>query len=146
MSRTAPLPPVLFHGTSTRWLGQILREGLMPCHITGRVPMLCLTDEHRVADHHAQHMAEDEEADPIIFRLPITRFDPSAFTLEDKFVELGPSAGRGVYAYEIMGEERWRNAGWSWSAMLRIGGAVGYTKPLPVTPADLLHVRRGIEA
>lgn len=135
----APLPAVLYHGTSTKWLDQILRDGLEPCHMTGAVLMGCYTDDRDVAIHHAVEMAEFEEADPVLFRLPASRFDVARFTLDDKFVELHPSAGRGTYALAVVGEDAWENAPWTWRAMLRIAGSVGYTGTIPVARCDIVQ-------
>lgn len=133
-----PLPAFLFHGTSTKWLEQILRDGLEPCHMTGAVLMGCYTDDRDIAIHHAVEMAEFEEAEPVLFRIPTSRFDPAGFTLDDKFVELHPSAGRGTFALSIVGADAWENAPWTWFAMLRIAGSVGYTRTVPVSGADLV--------
>lgn len=134
------LPSVLYHGTSTKWLGQILRQGLQPCSMTGAVLMTCLGDDRGLAEYHALHQAECEDADPVVFAIPIERLDVSMFTLEDKFVELGPSNGRGVAAYHAMERAEpgsWETRDWTWREMLAVAGAVGYTGAIPVTEADL---------
>ena len=133
-----PLPDFLYHGTSTRYLKQILRKGLAPCHMTGAVLMCCYADDPVIAWHHAECMAEAEDADPVLFRIPIARFDTGKFTLDDKFVELGPSAGRGVAAYVAAGEAEWENAPWTWRSMLHAAGAVGYVDTVPVSRDDLV--------
>jgi hypothetical protein len=133
-----PLPPVLYHGTSTKWLDQILRDGLKPCHLTGAVEMGCYADDRDIAIHHAVEMADFEEADPVLFRLPTSRFDVAGFTVDDKFIELRPSAGRGKFVLAMVGEEAWENAPWTWLAMLRLAGSVGYTGTVPVSRADLV--------
>jgi hypothetical protein len=132
-----PLPETLFHGTSTKYLDQIMTQGLRPCHMTGRVLMTCLTDELVTARHHAFHMADWEQADEVIFRIPTARLDPGLFTLEDKFVNPGPSAGRGVAVKRTM-LDSWQDVPWTWLAMLRIAGAVGYTGVIPVGRDDLM--------
>lgn len=134
------LPPILFHGTSTKYLRKKLSEGLLPSHMTGAVLMTCLTDEREAAEYHAHCMAEFESAQPIVFAIPSERLDVAAFTLEDKFVELGPSAGRGLFAAELMGFPRWHEAPWTWRAMLSIAGAVGYTGTIAVSRRDILAV------
>ncbi len=134
-----PLPAVLYHGTSTKWLDQILRDGLEPCHMTGEVLMGCYTDDREIAIHHAVEMADFEEADPVLFRLETSRFDASLFTLDDKFVELHPSAGRGSYALSVVGADAWEAAPWTWLAMLRIAGSIGYTGTIAVAPADIVR-------
>nr|WP_042673696.1 hypothetical protein [Methylobacterium sp. B34] len=134
-----PRPAVLFHGTSTKWLDQILHNGLEPCHMTVTVLMGCYTDDRGIAIHHAVEMAEFEEAGPVLFRLPISCFDVVRFTLDDKFVELHPSAGRGVHAAATIGEEASENAPWTWLAMLRIAGSVGYTGTIPVGRCDIVQ-------
>lgn len=136
--REGPLPAFLYHGTSTRYLEQILRDGLAPCHMTGAVLMCCYADDPAISWHHAECMAEAEDADPVLFRIPIGRFDTAKFTLDDKFVELGPSAGRGVAPYRAAGEEAWESAPWTWRAMLHLAGAVGYVDTLPVSRGDLV--------
>lgn len=138
VGHATPLPAFLYHGTSTKWLEQILREGLKPCHMTGEVLMGCYTDDRSVAIHHAVEMADFEEADPVLFLLPTDRFDVARFTLDDKFVELHPSAGRGSYALATVGEDAWENAPWTWLAMLRIAGSVGYTGTVPVARHDIV--------
>lgn len=134
-----PLPAILYHGTSTKWLDQILRDGLEPCHMTGAVLMGCYTDDRAVAIHHAIEMADYEDADPVLFGIPTSRFDISRFTLDDKFVELHPSAGRGVHALATVGADPWENAPWTWLAMLRIAGSVGYTATIPVGRGDIVQ-------
>lgn len=134
-----PLPAVLFHGTTTKWLDQILRDGLEPCHMTGAVLMGCYTDDRGIAIHHAVEMAEFEGAEPVLFRLATSRFDVARFTLDDKFVELHPSAGRGVHAAATVGDDAWENAPWTWLAMLRIAGSVGYTGTIPVARCDIVQ-------
>lgn len=136
----AALPDILFHGTSTKWLKQILRQGLQPCSLTGAVPMTCLADDRSVAAYHAVFQAECEDADPLVFAIPTARLDVSLFVLEDRFVELGPSDGRGVEAYRLMEEaERgsWEAKDWTWREMLSVAGAVGYVGAIPVTEADV---------
>lgn len=133
-----PLPPVLYHGTSTRWLDQILADGLAPCHLTGEVEMGCYTDERGIAIHHAVEMADAEDADPVLFRLPTSRFEVARFVLDDKFVELRPSSGRGLFALAMVGDEAWENAPWTWTAMLRLAGSVGYTGTIPVSRSDIV--------
>lgn len=133
-----PLPPVLYHGTSTKWLDQILRDGLAPCHLTGEVEMGCYADERAIAVHHAVEMADAEDADPVLFLLPTSRFDVARFVLDDKFVELRPSSGRGLFALAMVGDEAWENAPWTWTAMLRLAGSVGYTGTIPVSRSDIV--------
>ncbi len=137
-SARTQLPSVLYHGTSTKWLDQILRDGLKPCHLTGEVVMGCYTDDREIAIHHAVEMADFEDAAPVLFRLPMDRFDVEKFTLDDKFVELHPSAGRGRFVVEMVGGEAWENAPWTWLAMLRLAGSVGYTGTIPVSQGDLV--------
>jgi hypothetical protein len=139
-NRRMSLPQILYHGTSTKFLRRKLGEGLLPSHMTGAVLMTCLTDERESAEYHALCMAEFEAARPIVFAIPVERLDLSAFTLEDKFVELGPSAGRGLFAADLLGFSRWRHAPWTWRAMLSIAGAVGYTGTIAVTRKDILPV------
>lgn len=134
------LPATLYHGTSTKYLRKKLREGLMPCHMTGAVLMTCLTDEREVAEHHARCMAEWEGAKPIVFAIPVDRLDVASFTLEDKFIEPGPSAGRGLAVSRLVGFDHWRALPWTWRSMLSIAGAVGYTAPIPVARADFHHI------
>ena len=133
-----PLPDFLYHGTSTRYLKQILRKGLAPCHMTGAVLMCCYADDPTLAWHHAECMAEWEDAAPVLFRIPIARFDTGRFTLDDKFVQLGPSGGRGVALHRAVGDEAWQNVPWTWRAMLHVAGAVGYVDTVPVSRDDLL--------
>lgn len=132
------LPAFLYHGTSTKYLDQMLRDGLEPCHMTGAVLMGCYADDPAIAWHHAECMAEAEEADPILFRIPIDRFDPGSFTLDDKFVELAPSSGRGVALYHATGHAAWERAPWTWRAMLHLAGSVGYVETIPVSRDDLV--------
>ncbi len=139
-NQTMKLPPILYHGTSTKYMRKKLSEGLLPSHMTGAVLMTCLTDEREAAEYHAHCMAEFESAQPIVFAIPSERLDVAAFTLEDKFVELGPSAGRGLFAAELLGFPRWREAPWTWRAMLSIAGAVGYTGTIAVSRSDILAV------
>lgn len=134
------LPAILYHGTSTKWLGQILRQGLVPCSMTGAVLMTCLADERGIAVHHALNQAEFEDADPIVFSIPLDRLDVCLFTVEDKFIELGPSHGRGIAIHNAMEAEApgsWRARGWTWREMLAVAGAVGYTGVIPVTEGDI---------
>lgn len=137
------LPTTLYHGTSTKYLRRKLSEGLLPSHMTGAVLMTCLTDEREAADYHARCMADFESARPIVFEIATDRLDLDAFTLEDKFVELGPSAGRGLYAAELMGYETWRAAAWTWRSMLSLAGAVGYTGTIAVSRRDIREVGMG---
>lgn len=136
------LPAILYHGTSTKYLRNKLREGLLPCSLVGAVPMTCLTDERDAAEYHANLMAEYEAADAIVFAIPTVRLDVAGFTLEDRFIT-GPSAGRGLFAADMIGWERWRSAPWTWRAMLSIAGAVGYTAPIRVSQADFYRVVGG---
>lgn len=133
-----PLPDVLYHGTSSCYLGAILRDGLRPeSSCTG---YLCFTDDPAIAEHHARHMADWDEGRtghscvPLVFGIPARLFDVSDFCLDENFLRLGPSAGRGTTAE--VGEliERRRNAGygWTWQELLSIAGAVGYRGVVPV--------------
>lgn len=131
----APLPEFLFHGTSRLYLDQILKDGLLPCTMTGEEDMTCLADDVEIAIHHAMCQSEFEEADPIVFAIPISCFDADRFRLEDNFVRLGPSAGRGLALNHAMSEKEWATAPWTWRGMLETCGAVGYTAPIPVTAA-----------
>lgn len=159
MPQAPALPPFLYHGTSRLYLDQILRDGLLPCTMTGEEDMTCLADDPEIAIHHAMCQAEFEEADPVVFAIPISCFDPAFFRLEDNFVRLGPSAGRGVALNHAMSEKEWVSLPWTWQGMLKDCGAVGYTAPVPVTAemmaegrdedelrSAILRLREGCEA
>lgn len=133
------LPPFLYHGTSRLYLDQILADGLQPCTITGEEAMTCLADDLEVAIYHALCQAEAEEAEPVVFVIPISRFERGRFRLEDNFVRLGPSAGRGVDLCNSMSEEAWQAEPWTWERMLAACGAVGYTAPIPVTAGMMIE-------
>lgn len=136
---TGEMPPFLYHGTSRLYLDQILADGLLPCTISGEEPMTCLADDVEIAIHHALHQADFEESEPVVFMIPISRFDRDRFRLEDKFVELAPSAGRGLDLYHSMGDDAWQARPWTWESMLEACGAVGYTAPIPVTDRMMLE-------
>jgi len=135
------LPPFLYHGTSRLYLDQILRDGLLPCTMTGEEDMTCLADDPEIAIHHAMCQAESEEADPVVFVIPISCFDTAFFRLEDNFVRLGPSEGRGLALNHAMTEKEWQSLPWTWQGMLKDCGAVGYTAPIPVTAGMMAEGR-----
>jgi hypothetical protein len=127
---------VLYHGTSTGYLKQILRDGLRP--ESSYKGYLCYTDEAAIADHHAQFMAEwdaeyvEHPCHPVIFAIPFERFDRSAFCLEENWIDLGPSAGRAVRMDMTRRE-------WTWETLLTETGAVGYAATMPVGREDILN-------
>lgn len=128
---------ILYHGTSTGYLDQILRDGLRP--ESSYKGYLCYTDEIAIADHHAQFMAKWDEAyvgypcQPVIFAIPFERFDKSAFCIEQNWIDLGPSSGRAVHM-AMDGRE------WTWEALLSETGAVGYAATMSVSRGDILNL------
>lgn len=132
------LPKLLFHGTSTGYLGQILREGLHP--ESSHKGYLCFTDKIVIAEHHADCMAEwdsdslKQDCRPVVFAIPTSRFLPAHFCLDENYIVLRPSAGRraGLRLDHLVG--RWRQ-------VLQIGGAVGYRRLLRVDRAMMLRQR-----
>lgn len=134
------LPALLYHGTSTKYLKQMLRDGLRagwPQCWPEPGSYLCFADQIEIAQHHARHMAEwdrDQPEDsytPIVFVIPIKRFMRSAFCLERNFIRLGPSAGRAV-------GKRLPKRRWHWYALLKHAGSVGYRRTVTVTAADII--------
>lgn len=126
------LPDVLFHGTSSCYLDAIVREGLRPeSSCTG---YLCFTDDPAIAAHHARHMADWDGArnglscEPLIFSIPSNLFRSSQFCLDENFIRLGPSAGRGTGkdVGELIEQRRKSGYRWSWQELLSIAGSVGY--------------------
>lgn len=134
------LPEFLYHGTSTLYLDRMFEGGLEPCNMTGEVLMCCLADDAGIAAHHAQCMAEFEGRTPVVFKIPVSKLNPNLFALEDNFVRIGPSVGRGNAVMDTVGEKAWMEAPWTWRAMLKVAGAVGYTGVIPVSRADLVPV------
>lgn len=127
----AVIARTLFHGTSTGYLSQILRNGLDPKSSCKKY--LCYTDDLAIAKHHATHMAEWDEVvlektcRPVIFAIPSDQFLPTGFCLDENFIDLGPSAGRAIgrpLAHILR----------SWHLVFNISGSVGYNR--------LLRVRR----
>lgn len=133
------LPAVLYHGTSTGYLAGMLARGLDPK--ASADGYLCYTDDLATARYHAEHMAEwdtgslGRDCAPIVFALPIARFDPEHFRLDANFIRLGPSHGRAV-------GQNLRERTWTWHDLLTHAGAVGYAALLPVTPDDLISETR----
>lgn len=129
------LPAVLYHGTSTGYLAGMLARGLDP--EASADGYLCYTDDLATARYHAEHMAEwdtgslERDCAPIVFALPIARFDPEHFRLDANFIRLGPSHGRAV-------GQNLRERTWTWHDLLTHAGAVGYAARLSVTAADLM--------
>ena len=119
----------LFHGTSSLYLEHILRDGLVP--EASYKGYLCYADELDISRHHANFMAEWEQSDPVIFSIPIEKFDPEYFCLEENFIELGPSSGR------AQGTDL-RHRSWTWKELLDIAGAVGYSKVVKVDKENIL--------
>ena len=129
------LPAVLYHGTSTGYLDEMFASGLNPASSLNGY--LCYTDDPATARYHAEHMAVWDTGSlgracaPIVFALPIERFDPTYFCLEANFIRLGPSHGRAV-------GQNLRDRAWTWAELLTHAGAVGYAAGLRVTLGDLL--------
>ncbi|WP_051356392.1 hypothetical protein [Azorhizobium doebereinerae] len=146
------LPAILYHGTSSCYLGSILNVGLQPYrqYGAGARGFVCLTDEFAVAEHHARHMAEWDadvaEADcvdgaaavrPLVFQIPTDRLPRGGFVMERGFIVRGPSAGRA--AGSSLPQRRW-----NWFSLLKHTGAVGYCRPIAVTMHDVLWLPEGI--
>ncbi|NTF18005.1 hypothetical protein G6L37_06280 [Agrobacterium rubi] len=131
------LPEYLYHGTSDFYLDQILRDGLDPR--SSADAYLCYSDDPEIAIHHARCMAHWDAGrnkavcEPILFKIPIRRFDETAFCLDCNFIDLGPSAGRAV-ASDIRGQEL------EWRELLELAGAVGYRAVLDVSENDFIHI------
>lgn len=129
------LPAVLYHGTSTGYLAGILGRGLDPQ--SSADGYLCYTDDLGTARYHAQHMADwdtgslGRDCAPLVFAIPIARFDPARFCLDANFIRLGPSHGRAV-------GQNLRERDWTWHELLARAGAVGYTALQPVSAHDLI--------
>jgi hypothetical protein len=137
------LPSILYHGTSTGYLNQILRDGLDP--ISSHKGYLCYTPDLAIAKHHADAMAEwDPEyvkrpCSPIIFAIPIDRFLPSAFCLDENFITLNPSAGRaaGKPMQHLVG---------SWRQVLALAGSVGNKRLVRVSRDMIVSRNPGLPA
>lgn len=132
------LPPLLFHGTSTAYLDQMLRDGLLPLTDNNRI---CLTDEFETAAHYARCMADWDTGvkeieigafQPIVFSIPAKSLNPEFFVLEEGTLRLG-STGRGR-------ELNLRERSWTWQSLFEATGAVGYSRPIPVTRAMVTYV------
>ena len=140
------LPPILYHGTSTGYLDQILRDGLCPPVPDARPEVgsyTCWTDTWSVAEFHAHHMEEwdsaslEKKCDPIVFAVPIEVFKVYGFVLEQNVIRLGVSGDGGRNAgVELRGKQ------WTWRKLLKFTGAVGYELPLPVTPEMVVCLDR----
>jgi hypothetical protein len=140
------LPATLYHGTSTGYLDQILRDGLCPPFPDCRPDVgsyTCWIDTCSVAEFHAHHMEEwdsdslERKCDPIVFAVPIERFKLYGFVLEQNFIRLGISGEGGRNAgIELRGKK------WTWRKLLKFTGAVGYELPLPVTPEMIIRLER----
>lgn len=133
---------VLFHGTSTGYLGQILRDGLDPR--SSYKGYLCYADDLAIARWHADCMAEwdagklNKPCRPVVFAIPIGAFLPADFCLEENYIDLGPSAGRAV-------GRRLRHLLRSWRLVLAVAGAVGYRRRVLVDRAMILRSQRSTE-
>ena len=123
------LPSILFHGTSTGYLDQMLRDGLDPR--SSYKGYLGFTNQIAIAEHHAEHMTDWDGSilkrvcHPVVFAIPISAFTPAHFCLDENFIELRPSAGRraGLNMDHLLG---------TWRQVLQIAGAVGYRRLLKV--------------
>lgn len=129
----------LYHGTSTGYLRQILRDGLRP--ESSYKGYLCYADDRRVATYHAVAMAEWDtdrlgaECRAIVFAIPVDRFAKAGFCLDENFIELGPSTGRAV-GRDLLGKV------WSWQRLLHHAGAVGYRERLRVDGRMIARIGR----
>lgn len=140
------LPTILYHGTSTGYLDQILRDGLLPPHPDLRPEpgsYTCWTDTFSVAEFHAHHMEEndteflDKVCDPIVFAVPIERFKVFGFVLEQNFIRLGVSGEGGRNSdVELRGKQ------WNWRKLLKFTGGVGYELPMPVSADMIIRLPR----
>ncbi len=140
------LPPILYHGTSTGYLDQILRDGICPpypqCHPEPG-SYTCWTDTWAVAEFHAHHMEENDSdwlkkaCHPIVFAVAISHFKVCGFVLEQNFIRLGPS-GEGGRNYDV----ELRGKKWNWRKLLKFAGGVGYELPLPVTEQMIIRLVR----
>lgn len=138
------LPSILYHGTSTGYLDQILRDGISqpwPDERPGIGSYSCWTDTFSVAEFHARLMEEwdsyklKRDCDPIVFAVPVEKFENRGFVLEQNFIRLGPSGEGGRnYGIELRGKK------WNWRKLLKFTGAVGYELPLPVVSEMIIHV------
>lgn len=130
------MPEFLYHGTSTGYLDQILRDGLDPQ--SSYKGYLCYADDLAISAWHAECMAVSDEAHldvqcmPVIFKINQNRFSRRKFCLEQNFIDPGPSAGRAC-------ENGLPERDWTWQALLAFAGAVGYRKLLRVSAADILQ-------
>jgi hypothetical protein len=135
------LSPILYHGTSTGYLKQILGDGLDPR--SSYKGYLCYSDELRCSTWFARCMAEwdsnvlDKDCDPVILRIDTTRFDPSLFCLEENFIEFGPVHCRGADHVDLIQSRD----DWTWRALYELTGGVGYKGPLKVAQADIVDLR-----
>ncbi len=144
------LPAILYHGTSTGYLDQILRDGICPgwpqLH-PGVGSYTCWTDTWSVAEFHAHLMEENDSSwlekscDPIVFAVPIATFKVHGFVLEQNFIRLGISGEGGRNGgIELRGKK------WNWRKLLKFTGAVGYELPLPVTAGMIVRLERRPDA
>lgn len=131
------LPNCLYHGTSTGYLPQILRDGL--CPLASADEYICFTDDPDIAIHHAECMASwdtgrlQKDCDPVLFKITIDRFNVAEFCLDENFITLAPSAGRAV-GVDL------RGLGLDWNGLLMVAGAVGYRSILKVSEDDLIEI------
>lgn len=126
----------LYHGTSTRYLAAMFRNGVQPCNATADHGVLqtCLTDDLAVAWYHAEFMSECEDHPPVVWAWPLIAFEPGGWIAEDNIVRLGVSAGRGLRYQKQIASGRldvWQ--------LFELSGFIGYTRPLPVTVDNLLR-------
>lgn len=140
------LPATLYHGTSTGYLEQILRDGICPPYPQVRPEpgsYTCWTDTWSVAEFHAHHMEENDsdvlerECDPVVFAVPIASFRVGSFVLEQNFVRIGVSGvGGRNESVELRGKK------WNWRKLLKFTGGVGYEAPLAVKPEMIVRLIR----
>lgn len=140
------LPAILYHGTSTGYLAQILRDGILPPHPRCRPEpgsYSCWTDTFAVAEFHAHQMEEFDsdwlkrDCDPIVFAVRIAEFAIAGFVLEQNFIRLGPSGEGGRnYGAELRGKK------WNWRKLLKFTGGVGYELPMRVTESMIIRLER----
>jgi hypothetical protein len=124
----------LWHGTSDTNLDNILANGIT-------APSHWGTDT--MADYFAEGAAEAESGNPIIFRVPLSRFNKAALAIDKIAIQEPITEALGKDEDTLMEEWSAVPGEGTWQDCLRIFGAVKYNAPLKVTKEDIFNIPLG---
>jgi hypothetical protein len=122
------LPTVLYHGTSSKHVKDILSVGLLAPNHWGTL---------RVARYFAKAECADSGGRPAIFAMPLADFHHGGFQVDENMIDF-PVLTHIAGADHGLLEEQWEESAQDWQACLAIYESVIYNSPLMLSRQNIM--------